>query len=482
MLYCYSMPTAKPLSFLLLQERSPKMPEDLLTQDEGVTALLAYIYSGSAVGPVGSKGVGYALLESSPTSFSWSAAIEDFEGPASPVDRYLIKIDRRTKKISTPEPIVLSENELTDAVISATGQHLSSWARFTDGALSISYKVTVKEDDNLSYVVQLRHHGCVASMDLFMILVSQRINPSVLPVPQVYSIPGEMMHQNATGMGRQITRYIPGIMASSIYPQLSHKERLIFVRKMALAFSACWEIRLPEKHLIGELIASGTNDEITLEIGPDRHYGLGGPFSSVREYLRAYIKSSLIALEKQQGIEEYKALYLPRIRDFVNTRLQEIPAIVEKVPIVAMHADMGPHNVIVSSERPTDIQAIIDWEFLASAPYASLYRIIEMLFREPAPNGFGPEYDRSDELREAFWSTIPKWKRWNKSEATQTFLEWFKFGLFMKPEWRSDDLSDDEKEDYWRENIRAVENILEKHTLDLYQPSNAPLVVDIISH
>ncbi|KAH0526616.1 hypothetical protein TsFJ059_009917 [Trichoderma semiorbis] len=251
---------------------------------------------------------------------------------------------------------------------------------------------------------------------------------------------------------------------------------------MALAFSACWEIRLPEKHLIGELIASGTNDEITLEIGPDRHYGLGGPFSSVREYLRAYIKSSLIALEKQQGIEEYKALYLPRIRDFVNTRLQEIPAVVEKVPIVAMHADMGPHNVIVSSERPTDIQAIIDWEFLASAPYASLYRIIEMLFREPAPNGFGPEYDRSDELREAFWSTIPKWKRWNKSEATQTFLEWFKFGLFMKPEWRSDDLSDDEKEGYWRENIRAVENILEKHTLDLYQPSNAPLVVDIISH
>ncbi|KAK7420722.1 hypothetical protein QQZ08_010257 [Neonectria magnoliae] len=59
-----------------------------------------------------------------------------------------------------------------------------------------------------------------------------------------------------------------------------------------------------------------------------------------------------------------------------------------------------------------------------------------MLFRKPALNGFGPEYDRADELREAFWGTIPDWKQWNQSEATQAFLEWFRFGLFMKPEWR----------------------------------------------
>jgi hypothetical protein len=43
-----------------------------------------------------------------------------------------------------------------------------------------------------------------------------------------------------------------------------------------------------------------------------------------------------------------------------------------------MHADMGPHNIIVSSETHTEIQAVINWEFVASAPYASLHRIIEI--------------------------------------------------------------------------------------------------------
>ncbi|KAK4085213.1 uncharacterized protein Triagg1_203 [Trichoderma aggressivum f. europaeum] len=138
-----------------------------------------------------------------------------------------------------------------------------------------------------------------------------------------------------------------------------------------------------------------------------------------------------------------------------------------------MHADMGPHNIIVSSEKPTEIQAIIDWEFLASAPYASLYREMEMFFRENAPNGFGPEYQRADELREAFWSNIPKWKRWNKSEATQTFLECFRFSLFMKLEWRPDGLPDEEREVYWAENIRGVEGLFDKYSPQLNEASNA---------
>ncbi|QYT02282.1 APH domain-containing protein [Trichoderma simmonsii] len=448
------------------------MSENLLTEDEGVKALLAYIFSGSAIGPMGDKGVGYSLLKSSLTSFSWSAALEDFDGPDTPVDRYLITIDRRTKKISTPEPIVLSETELADAILSATGQHLYSWARFTDGSLSISYKVTVEEDDNASYVIQLRHHGYVASMDSFMTLISRTIDPSVLPIPPVYPIPGEETHERTAGMGRQITQYIPGTMASSIYPQLSHKERLIFVQKIALAFSACWEIQLPEPRLIGELIASNVDGQITLRVGPDRHDGLGGPFDSVRGYLREHIKSSLIALEKQQGIEEYKDKYLHRIREIVNTRLQEIPAIVEKIPIVAMHTDMGPHNIIVSSEKPTEIQAIIDWEFLASAPYASHYRTIEMFSRKNALSQFGPEYECADELREAFWNTIPNWKQWNESEATQTFLEWFKFGLFMKAERRPEDLPNEERESYWAENIRVVEGMFDKYSPNLNEASN----------
>ena len=56
-----------------------------------------------------------------------------------------------------------------------------------------------------------------------------------------------------------------------------------------------------------------------------------------------------------------------------------------------------------------------------------------MFFRKRAANGFGQEYDRAHELREAFWGAIPTWKLRYESEATQTFLEWFRFGLFLKP-------------------------------------------------
>lgn len=157
---------------------------------------------------------------------------------------------------------------------------------------------------------------------------------------------------------------------------------------------------------------------------------------------------------------------MERIKDFVDNRMHNIPAIVENIPIVAMHADMGPHNIIVSSQTHTEIRAVIDWEFVSSGPYASLRRLIEMLFRKPALNWFGLEYDRADELREAFWGTIPEWEQWNQSEATQAFLEWFRFGLFMKPEWRPGDLPKDEIQDFWRENIRVVESILNKYATD----------------
>ncbi|KAL7946119.1 hypothetical protein V8C42DRAFT_322540 [Trichoderma barbatum] len=148
-------------------------------------------------------------------------------------------------------------------------------------------------------------------------------------------------------------------MALAMYPLLPHEHKLIFVRKMALASDACWRIQFPEPPLIGELIASEINRQITLSVGPDRYYSLGGPFYSVRGYLRAYIRYSFAALEKDEGIEQYKSKYLSCINDFVNNHLDDIPAIVESIPIVAMHADMGPRNVTVSNQGPTDIEAIV---------------------------------------------------------------------------------------------------------------------------
>ncbi|KAF0642715.1 hypothetical protein NXS19_000342 [Fusarium pseudograminearum] len=438
------------------------MATNLLTQDEAAAAIVSFAFSGVLGSPAG-KGVGYALMGTTPDYFTWSAALEEIEGPPVPIDRYLIKIDRRSKEISPPIPIVLSEQDLSEAIQSATGQHLSSWERFTDGALSISYKVTVHESVDSIYIVQLRHHGNVASMDSLMSYIVRTVGHTLLPVPPVYPIPHEKQRQEKTGMGRQITQLIPGVMCSSVYPNLSHEQKISLLPKVARAFQACWDIPLPEPRLIGEVVADLVNGELNVRIDPDRHYSLGGPFSSVREYLRAYINASLVALEKQQGINEYKTLYLTRIQNFVSNSLHNIPHIVEQTPVVLTHSDMGPHNIIVSSQDSTEIKAIIDWEFIASAPFGSLYCILEMFFRKDALNGFGQEYDRSDELRQAFWGTIPKWKLVYESEPAQVFLEWMKFGLFLKPEWRPDNLSAPEAERYWQENVRVVEMMLQKY-------------------
>jgi len=63
---------------------------------------------------------------------------------------------------------------------------------------------------------------------------------------------------------------------------------------------------------------------------------------------------------------------------------------------------MGLHNIILSSDDPTTVKAIIDWEFCASAPYPSIYSVIERFFRMKAMNGFGTEYPHAEELRRPF--------------------------------------------------------------------------------
>lgn len=437
-----------------------------MSEADGEIALQAYVLKRNALGDSKGKAVFYSLLKSSADVFSWIAALEDsdFDAAPAPVCRFRIDIDRHTKEISLPVPIEIPEDDIAAAILAATGQHAALSTKFTDGALSTSYKVKVQESPDIAYVLQLRHHGLVSSMDAFMTLISRTCDPKILPTPPVYPIPGELARQKDTGMGRQITKFIPGVTAGAVYPKMPHEDKLIFVRNMALAFEACWRIQLPPDHLIGELVADLVDDRIALKIEPDRHYGLNDSFSSVRDYLRAHIRSSLAALEKPNSIKDYQDLYLDRIRYFVENNMHQIPAIVEDIPIVAIHADMGPHNVIVSADNHAEVLAIIDWEFVESAPYASLDREIEMLFRKFAANGYGIEYDHADELREAFWNAIPEWKRWQESDATQTFLEWFRFCRFMKPEYRSDDLPDDEKEVFWRHNIQAVENILKKYS------------------
>jgi len=272
--------------------------QDTMTRNEAATALVTYIFSGVIGSPAG-KGGSYSLLEATETTFSWIAALEEEESTGQPVDRYRIDIDRISREIQSPILISISEPNLSEVILSATGHQLKTFSRFMDGALSISYKVSVEESPDVQYIVQLRHHGDVTSMNLLMTFVSSSVDPRALPLPDVFPIPGEEKRQKTTGMGRQIARFISGPMANTIYPHMSHEERVVFVQRMALAFQACWSISLPKERLIGELRAVQTGDSITATVTPDRHHSLGGPFSSVRDYLRAYIRSSLEAFKGQ---------------------------------------------------------------------------------------------------------------------------------------------------------------------------------------
>jgi hypothetical protein len=428
--------------------------------EDAISLLLKLMFSG-AVGPTDGKGVGYSLVKENDDSFVFIAGLEDM-GTEQPIHRYRVVVDRESGKVDPPELVSLSTPQLADAVLRATGQHVAESERFTDGALSISYKISVQEDPAAQYVLQLRHHGNVESMNTIMQLVSSKVDCRVLPLPTVYPIPNQSEQQMFSGMGIQITRFVPGVMAHKAYPLMSHKERLRFVKNFARAFDALWQVHLPERFMIGELRAIPQCGSIKLTVLPDRHHSLGGPFKSVADYLRAHIRGALQSFQKQQGIEEYKSRYLQPVRDFVGSGMPHIPTVVEEIPVVFCHSDMGLHNVIVSASNPSEIVAIIDWEFCAGSPYACLEPMIERLFREPAANGFGREYPSAKELREAFWRSIPKWDLWNQSEATNVFSEWYRFGIFMKAEWRPEDLKDKERNSFWAENIRVVERFLAK--------------------
>ena len=368
---------------------------------EAADVLLKYMYSG-VLGSTKDMGVGYALMHTTDSAFTYSAALEPINGSRCPLDRYQIEINRRTKELSAPRKIEITDQDMQEAILNATGETVASSCRFTDGGLSISYKVTTTQKPDAGYVVQLRHHGNVASMDTLMNFVRANNQPGVIPIPTVYLIPGEAEYQQVTGFGRQIAQFVPGVIAEEVSSQLSHASRLELVRKMALAWQALWDLPLPIPRKIGELVAVEDSGEIKLSVGPDRHFSLGGPFTSVGEWLRARIQHAVTSLERATAVDDFKDKYLAPIKAFADTCLHQIPEVVDECPVVAIHVDMGLHNVLVSTSDHTVITGIIDWEFCASAPFLAAYECIDMLFREGAPNGFGPEYPQAEELRRTF--------------------------------------------------------------------------------
>ena len=379
---------------------------DIMDQLQAGKEILSFIYT-DVIGPTKGKVVGYALMNTIPTHFIFSASLEPLVDEPRIVDRYRIEIDRRSGELSDPKKIEITDEEMRQAIFAATGDTVATSTRFTDGVFSISYKVTVVDKPDTAYIVQMCFHGNMASMDALMKFVDNynKVKPGVIPMSAVYSIPGEAEHQEKTGFGRQITEFIPGVMAEAVYPQMPHSDKLQFVRKMALAWQGVWQLpiypaELPRQK--GELTAEDVNGVICVFVGSDRHYSLGGPFTSVREWLKRRLLHEVDSLRRAEGIEDYKDEYMYRIQTFMDNRLDQIPETVEDCPIVAMHIDMGLDNIIVSAEDHTQINAVIDWELCVSAPFVAADYCLEMLFRYGAPNGFGTEYAQADELRSAF--------------------------------------------------------------------------------
>ena len=138
-----------------------------ITLDDAISILLKLMFSG-VVGPTTGKAVGYALMDETVDYFVFVAGLEDSEESEEPIHRYRIAVDRESGEVDPPEFVSLSETALADAILLATGHRVARSERFTDGAFSISYKVSVEEDPNIEYVLQLRHHGNVGSMNTIM--------------------------------------------------------------------------------------------------------------------------------------------------------------------------------------------------------------------------------------------------------------------------------------------------------------------------
>ena len=135
-------------------------------------------------------------------------------------------------------------------------------------------------------------------------------------------------------MGVQITQFVPGVMSGEVYPSMPYEEKLVFLRKLARAFDALWRLHPPGPRLIGELKATMEDGRVSLRVGPDRHYSLGGPFTVVADFLRAHIRGALSGFEKAQGIDEYKERYLVPVRDFVKIGMLNIPEVAETIRVV----------------------------------------------------------------------------------------------------------------------------------------------------
>jgi len=99
-----------------------------ITLDKATLLLLSHAFSG-AIGPTAGKGVTYSLMAEDAQLFTFSVALEGDDDTGKPIDRYRVVVNRSSGGIRAAELIMLTECQLADAVLNATGHHLATFSR-----------------------------------------------------------------------------------------------------------------------------------------------------------------------------------------------------------------------------------------------------------------------------------------------------------------------------------------------------------------
>lgn len=373
-------------------------------------------------------------------------------------ERNLLCITKDEGKLVSTTPLTITKDELDRMFTNANIGTPHDIIRLDEGGYAVTYKVSVVEHSE-KYIVQLRYHGDVDSMNKIIGYIYDHAAANI-PVAKPFPV----TFQVSSGLMVQISQFIEGVAGSEVYYDTPINERVNLVRQIARAFGTTWNLQInrPQK-LIDEATFSG--EPISISVGPDRKYNLGGPFSSVSEYLKAWIDYCLRELEEMDFVDEFKEDVLPGIRRLVEDGL-DIPSEVEEVPIVLSHEDMKLPNMILSSSEPRKLEAVLDWEWVYCLPFAvAVPMFIEPLFWED-PKGNQKVGEHTLELREAFWDEIPEWKIQIDSKATRIFLEWYEFGRSMRvlPP-REDDTTPEQRRELWKEDTRRIKEFLASHSI-----------------
>ncbi|KAJ2896235.1 hypothetical protein MKZ38_005729 [Zalerion maritima] len=421
------------------------------------------------LGPRAGKGVAANIVTEDAGTLTYIVTLVSMPPSSDAMERHLVKLQKKDGKLVSTRRLYITREDMAVILRDASLGTLKDYERLNNGAYGVTYRSSVEEPGSPEFVVQLRSHGKVQSMNRLQEYIRQEALPA-LPVPKVY--PSLNTALAVEGLQLQITELVSGVMGDSIYYDLEMERRQVMVRQMARAFAALWELPISKQLTgIGDAIMPSDGDlsMLAIKVEPERRHGIGGPFQTVSDFLKAWIRHRFARLEAQNGIDEYKAELLPPIRQFVETSLDSaLPPEVDSIPVVLMHTDMGLHNIIVSPDYPFEFRAVIDWEFTSCLPFlCAVPDLIEPLFREQE-GAEGPLWEGGEELCSAFWDEIPDWKALKMTTEGRTFLEWYEFGLYLK----ANALLDlgaplQTKMAFWEKNLTFVTAFLKRWSSDV---------------